>query len=118
MQPAGAQSRCECRVIENATRTAGGAHTRWPAESEWARCNLTISSDEVGIFHVEGSSGSMMIPGASASVPLDELLQAQFDNHQFMNLFEGGAGGSGQGALRLNVNLFLHLLCKKFYRDE
>ncbi|KAL9094431.1 MAG: hypothetical protein Q9165_003281 [Trypethelium subeluteriae] len=87
-------------------------------ESEWGRCNLTISSDEVGVFHIEGSSGSMMIPGASASVPLDELLQAQFDNHQFMNLFEGGGGGPGQGALRLNVNLFLHLVFKKFYRDE
>ena len=87
-------------------------------EQEWGRCNLTISSDEVGVFHIEGSSGSMMIPGASASVPLDELLQAQFDNHQFMNLFEGPGGAAGQGPLKLNVNLFLHLVFKKFYRDE
>ena len=71
----------------------------------------------------------MMIPGASASVPLDDLLQAQFNNCQFMNLFGGvgsgvgngiatGQGGGGDGSLRLNVNLFLHLVFKKFYRDE
>ncbi|KAI9704895.1 MAG: hypothetical protein M1836_006675 [Candelina mexicana] len=80
------------------------------AERQWDRVNLTISSDEVGIFFIEGSMGSIQIPGASAQVPLDDLLQAQFNNHQFMNLFEGG--------LRLNVNLFLHLLFRKFYRDE
>ncbi|KAJ9666286.1 iqgap- protein [Coniosporium apollinis] len=81
------------------------------AERQWDKVNLTISSDEVGVFHIEGSVGSCMIPGASAAVPLDDLLQAQFNNCQFMNLF-------GEGALRLNVNLFLHLVFKKFYRDE
>ena len=98
-------------------------------EAKWDKVNLTISSDEIGVFHIEGSAGSMMIPGASASVPLDDLLQAQFNNCQFMNLFGGvgsgvgngiatGQGGGGDGSLRLNVNLFLHLVFKKFYRDE
>lgn len=71
--------------------------------SKWDKINLTISCDEVGVFKLEGSAGSIVIPGASAEVPMDDLLQAQFNNHQFMNLFEGG--------LRLNVNLFLHLVC-------
>ncbi|GAB7350816.1 hypothetical protein MBLNU459_g1352t1 [Dothideomycetes sp. NU459] len=83
---------------------------------QWRNINLTISSDEIGIFHIEGSAGSLMIPGASASVPLDDLLQAQFDNHQFMNLFK--SQGGGDGGLKLNVNLFLHLVFKKFYREE
>lgn len=87
-------------------------------EQRWEKVNLTISSDEVGIFHLEGSAGSMMIPGASASVPLDDLLQAQFNNCQYMNLFGNGSAGQSDGVLRLNVNLFLHLLFKKFYRDE
>lgn len=102
-------------------------------ERQWDKLDLTISSNQVGVFTIEGSMGSMMIPGASAEVPLDDLLQAQFDNHMFMNLFQTGAGaaggaggagatmggkGAGQGALRLNVNLFLHLVFKKFYRDE
>jgi len=62
-----------------------------------------------------------MVPGAAASVPLDDLLQAQFNNCQFMNLFgaEGDDGkGKSEGPLRLNVNLLVHLLMRKFYRDE
>lgn len=50
------------------------------------------------------------MPGASALVPIEDLLQAQFEAHQFMNLFEG--------CLKLNVNLLLHLLYKKFYRTQ
>ena len=97
-------------------------------ERQWDKINLTISSDEVGIFYFEGSVGSMMIPGAAASVPLDDLLQAQFNNCQYINLFgdSGGASAAGsmagdggkEGPLRLNVNLLVHLLMRKFYRDE
>lgn len=87
-------------------------------ERQWDRLDLTISSNQTGIFEIQGSQGSMMIPGAFAEVPLDGLLQAQFDNHQFMNLFGDARDGSGGGAVRVNVNLFLHLIFKKFYRDE
>ncbi|CCU81421.1 Ras GTPase activating protein [Blumeria hordei DH14] len=79
-------------------------------DREWDKTNLTISCDQVGIFALEGSKGSIQIPGASASVSMDSLLAAQFANHQYMELFEG--------SLRLNVNLFLHLLYKKFYRTD
>ncbi|KAK7897549.1 iqgap-related protein [Exophiala xenobiotica] len=78
-------------------------------ESQWDRVDLTISSNEVGVFTIDGSSGNMMIPGANAQIPLDDLLQAQFNNTQFMEFFEG--------ALRVNVNLFLHLIMKKFYNE-
>ena len=92
-------------------------------DRSWDKLCLTISSDQVGVFHLEGSVRDMMIPGAAASVPLDELLQAQFNNCQFVSLFGEdagvGAGGSrGEGPLRLNVNLLVHLLMRKFYRDE
>ncbi|ROT42253.1 RasGAP-like protein [Sodiomyces alkalinus F11] len=80
------------------------------SERDWDKINLTISCDEVGIFSIEGSRGHIQIPGASALVPIEDLLQAQFEAHQFMNLFEG--------ALKLNVNLLLHLLYKKFYRTQ
>ncbi|KAL3425322.1 IQ domain-containing protein containing GTPase activating protein [Phlyctema vagabunda] len=79
-------------------------------DREWEKTNLTISCDEVGLFSIVGSKGSIDIPGASAQVTMDSLLAAQFANHQYMDLFEGG--------MRLNVNLFLHLLYKKFYRTE
>ena len=58
-------------------------------DREWDKINLTISCDEVGVFFIEGSRGSIQIPGASAQVPMDSLLAAQFANHQYMDLFEG-----------------------------
>ncbi|KAK3330181.1 hypothetical protein B0H66DRAFT_509075 [Apodospora peruviana] len=79
-------------------------------EREWGQINLTISCDEVGVFSLEGSRSHIQIPGASALVPVEDLLQAQFEAHQFMNLFEGN--------LKMNVNLLLHLLYKKFYRTQ
>lgn len=78
-------------------------------ERQWDRVDLTFSSNAVGVFTLDGSSGNMMIPGANAQVALDDLLQAQFNNTQFMEFFEG--------ALRVNVNLFLHLIMKKFYNE-
>jgi Ras GTPase-activating-like protein IQGAP2/3 len=78
-------------------------------ERQWDRVDLTISSNEVGVFTIDGSSGNMMVPGANAQVPLDDLLQAQFNNTQFMDFFEG--------QLRVNVNLFLHLIMRKFYNE-
>jgi Ras GTPase-activating-like protein IQGAP2/3 len=84
-------------------------HWKGYLERQWDRVDLTISSNEVGVFTIDGSSGNMMIPGANAQVPLDDLLQAQFNNSQFMDFFEG--------SLRVNVNLFLHLIMKKFYNE-
>ena len=75
--------------------------------------NVVRSSDEVGVFHLEGSSGSMMLPGASANLLLDDLLQAQYDNKNSITVFEEAGGGA-----KLAVNLLLHLVFKKFYRDE
>ena len=82
-------------------------HWKGYLERDWDRVDLTISSNQVGVFTLEGSSGNMMVPGASAQIPLDDLLQAQFNNQQFMDFFE-------EGMLRVNVNLFLHLIMKKF----
>ncbi|KAL4811004.1 hypothetical protein BDV18DRAFT_128384 [Aspergillus unguis] len=78
-------------------------------ERQWDRVDLTISSNEVGVFTLDGSSGPMMVPGANAQVPLDDLLQAQFNNMQFLDFFDG--------QLRVNVNLFLHLIMRKFYNE-
>ncbi|KAL8754312.1 MAG: hypothetical protein Q9199_004425 [Rusavskia elegans] len=81
-------------------------------ERQWQHIDLTISSNEVGVFTLEGSNGPIAMPGASAQVPLDDLLQAQFNNTQFMEFF-----GSG-GEVKVNVNLFLHLIMRKFYKDR
>ncbi|EME83532.1 uncharacterized protein MYCFIDRAFT_137579 [Pseudocercospora fijiensis CIRAD86] len=79
----------------------------------WGNLNVVISSDEVGVFHLEASSGSMMLPGASANLLLDDLLQAQYDNKASISVFE-----ESNGAAKVAVNLLLHLVFKKFYRDE
>ena len=79
------------------------------SERQWDKLDLTISSNEVGVFSIEGSNGPISMPGASAQVPLDDLLQAQFNGTQFLEFFGG--------VLRVNVNLFLHLIMRKFYKD-
>lgn len=79
-------------------------------ERQLERIDLTISSNEVGVFTIEGSNGPISMPGASAAVPLDELLQAQYNNTKYMEVFER--------ELSLNVNLFLHLIMRKFYKDR
>ncbi|KAL9132248.1 MAG: hypothetical protein Q9217_000052 [Psora testacea] len=81
------------------------------SERQYQNIDLTISSNEVGVFMLEGSSGPIAMPGASAQVPLDDLLQAQYNNTQVMEFFDGGG-------LRVNVNLFLHLIMRKFYKDK
>jgi Ras GTPase-activating-like protein IQGAP2/3 len=96
-----------------------GVLLQWHAYpmDNWSQLNIVVSSDEVGVFHFEASSGSTMLPGASANVLLDDLLQAQYDNRNTIGIFEDGAGGSEAGA-KLAVNLLLHLVFKKFYRDD
>ena len=84
-------------------------------ERTWEKLDLTISSNEVGVFSIEGSNGPISIPGASAQVPLDDLLQAQFNNTQYLEFFNGGTKGEG---VKVNVNLFSHLIMRKFYKDK
>ncbi|KAI0203512.1 hypothetical protein F4808DRAFT_416855 [Astrocystis sublimbata] len=79
-------------------------------ERDWGNINLTIACDQVGIFNVEGSRGHIQMPGANAVIPIEDVLQAQFEARQFMDVFEGN--------LRVNVNLLLHLLYRKFYRTQ
>ena len=81
-------------------------------ERQWIQLDLTISSNDVGVFNIEGSSGSIAMPGASAQLPLDDLLQAQYNGTQFLEFF--GAGEK----VKVNVNLFLHLIMRKFYKDR
>ncbi|KAF1990252.1 putative ras GTPase activating protein [Aulographum hederae CBS 113979] len=96
-------------------------------QSNWHKIDITLSCDAVGLFTFEASKDKIMLQGCSAVVPLDEILQAQFNNCQYINLFDeqgkensapvsGGKGG--EGAAQFNVNLLVHLLMRKFYRDQ
>ncbi|KAI5810391.1 hypothetical protein BZA77DRAFT_254940 [Pyronema omphalodes] len=81
----------------------------WDREG-WGRVEITIGSDEVGVFCVEVTEGQMVVPGEGGRVRLEDMLQMQFHGNQFMLLCDG--------MLKFNVNLFLHLIFRKFYRDE
>lgn len=87
-----------------------GVLVLWTGMADWEKTNVTISCDQVGVFVIEGTRGHIQMPGAHAVVSIEDLLQAQFEAHQFMHLFEGN--------LKLNVNLLLHLVYKKFYRTQ
>ena len=72
-----------------------GVLLQWHAYpmDNWTQLNVVISSDEVGRVPLEASSGSMMLPGASANILLDDLLQAQYDNRNTIGHLRDGAGG-------------------------
>ena len=70
----------------------------------WKRVSITISSDEVGVFEVNGKF--MGVNLYTTELRLEDLLQRQFDKVQTMTLF---------GTAVVNVNLLLYLINKKFY---
>jgi hypothetical protein len=68
---------------------------------------MTISSDETGIFMIEVSILGIKMP-YKMELKLEDLLQYQFENQQVIPLFDGAA--------KVNVNLLIFLINKKFYR--
>lgn len=78
--------------------------------------DLTISSDSVNHFLIEGSSGSMMIPGATASFTWDDLIEAQYQCQKHLKFFSGA--GTACGELVLDTKLFMQQVSKKFWKDN
>jgi len=72
--------------------------------SQRNKVSITISSDEVGVFELQGKFLGVNVD--AMELRLDDLLQKQFDNVQVMTLF---------GTAKVNVNLLTYLLNKKFY---
>ncbi|KAL1922094.1 uncharacterized protein VTP21DRAFT_10736 [Calcarisporiella thermophila] len=77
------------------------------SERQFERIMLTISSDELGVFRVEAAFTGLGISGGVVELRLEDLLQCQFNNVQTMELFDGAA--------RINVNLLLFLINRKFF---
>jgi len=73
--------------------------------SQRSKVTITISSDEVGVFELKGKFLGVEVD--AMEIRLDDLLQKQFDNVQVMTLF---------GTAKVNVNLLVFLLNKKFYK--
>ena len=75
------------------------------SSKQYDQINLTISSDEAGIFTIE--AGLLGVSGGSCDVRIEDLLEAQFNNQQSISLMDGMA--------KVNLNLLIHLINKKFY---
>ena len=74
---------------------------------QFDKITLTISSDETGVFNISVSIMGVPLP-QSVELKLEDLLQSQFDNQQVMGLFGGAA--------KVNINLLIYLINKKFYQ--
>lgn len=74
--------------------------------SQYDKISITISSNEPGVFVFEATLMGIKIP-QNAIVRLEDLLDCQFNNVQKMSLFGGIA--------KVNVNLLIHFLNKKFF---
>jgi Ras GTPase-activating-like protein IQGAP2/3 len=78
-------------------------------ERQYSQVSFTFSSDQVGVFNIEAAYGSIALPGATVELTLDDLLGQQYNNRQYIQLFDD--------MVKLNTNLTLHFIFKKFYGE-
>lgn len=79
-------------------------------DRQYGQVAFTFSSDEIGVFNIEAAFNSITLPGASTNLTLDDLLGQQYNNKPYIELFDG--------MVKLNTNLTLHFIFKKFYGDN
>jgi len=74
----------------------------------YSAIKFTISSDEAGVFTIIAKTiASKIFEPIEIEITLDELLQAKYDEIQVLSISDDTA--------KVNVNLLLHLINKKFY---
>ncbi|CCF49439.1 hypothetical protein NDA11_005502 [Ustilago hordei] len=67
--------------------------------------NLTISSDQPGVFRIEVLNGGSA--GYSTDLRIEDLLEAQFNGQPTMEVLEG--------KVEVGINMLVYLINKKFY---
>ncbi|ODV59612.1 uncharacterized protein ASCRUDRAFT_48865 [Ascoidea rubescens DSM 1968] len=78
---------------------------------ELNRVNFMFSSDEIGVFLIEVEYyGNNVIPNAVVKLTLDNLLQYQYENKEFIEMFSGMA--------QFETNTLLTFIFKKFYDNQ
>ncbi|EPY52439.1 hypothetical protein SPOG_01763 [Schizosaccharomyces cryophilus OY26] len=68
---------------------------------------ITISADEIGKFTLEASSNAFNVTSPRCVLQLDDLLSAQYNKVLTIDVLDG--------RLKLNTNMFLHLIFSRFY---
>ncbi|GMM38150.1 Iqg1 protein [Saccharomycopsis crataegensis] len=77
---------------------------------ELPKVDFMFSCDEVGVFLIEAASGSVPIPDAIAKLSLDDLLLFQYENKDFVEIYDG--------IVKFNTDTFLNFIFKKFYDNS
>lgn len=78
------------------------------SQKMYGAIKFTISSDEAGVFTIVAKTiASKIFDPIEITITLDELLQAKYDEIQVLSISDDTA--------KVNVNLLLHLINKKFY---
>lgn len=71
------------------------------------KIDMAISSDRIGVFTIESSYAGTPVPGAHATILLDDLLQAQYNKVDMLNIYDG--------QVQVRVSPLLNLLFKHFF---
>lgn len=74
------------------------------------RIDIVFSCDDPSVFKIETLSSGMVIPGASTSLHLDQLLQYKFDKVDQFDIYDG--------QVRLRTLLTLNLIFKHWYNPQ
>ena len=75
---------------------------------QFDKVDLTISSNKAGVFTLDLDSSMLGVPTriTTAEIRMEELLQAQYKNCSSLSLFNG--------MVKVNLNLFLYQINKKY----
>jgi len=76
---------------------------------QFDKIDIIISSEKAGIFNLEALNNTLGITNRMGTTDLrmEDLLQAQFENQASLSLFSG--------LVKVNINLLLYQINKKFY---
>lgn len=104
-----------------------GILIEWRGRRNLREDDITISSNEVNVFLIEGSTGNFMIPGASETFTWDDLIEAQYQSQKNITFFASAGGdkngridgphGPSTGELIVDAKLFMQQVSKKFWRE-
>ena len=81
------------------------AHIERPDNLAIDQLFFTISSDEVGVFQIEATVAGIL--AGVLTLKMDDLLEAQYANEQFVNMLDG--------AIQFHLKPLIHFINKKFY---
>lgn len=81
-------------------------HVKGYTDKQYKDLTITFSCDQVSKFNIEVAYKGILLPGASTTVTLDQLLEKQYDNQEYMDLFDD--------AVRFHTTRLMNFIFRKF----